>query len=267
MASNGEQVPARPRVDFGKAAADYGRWRQGFPPEFFTRLERLGLGLRGQRLLDLGTGTGLLARAFARRGCQVTGLDLSAGLLAEAREADRDAGLSIDYIQAPAEASGLAAGYFDVISAATCWHWFDRPKAAAEARRLLRPEGRLLIADLDWHLRPGNVIDKTIQTIRRHSPARPSTTRNVFQYPVWAEELTSSGFDDWESFAFTTQLSYSQEAWRGRIRASAAVGPVMNPATLARFDEDLARTLSADFPEEPLRVDHRVFALAAWGRH
>jgi ubiquinone/menaquinone biosynthesis C-methylase UbiE len=266
VAPDSKPTTARPAVDFGKAAADYGRWRQGFPAEFFARLEALGVGLPGQRLLDLGTGTGLLARAFALRGCQVTGLDLSAELLAEARRADLATRVSIDYIQAPAEASGLAAGHFDVVSAATCWHWFDRPKAAAEVRRLLKPKGRLLIADLDWHARPGNVIDATIKAIRRHSPARASTTKNVFQYPAWAEDLTSSGFDDWESFAFTTQLSYSQEAWRGRIRASAAVGPVMDPGTLARFDEDLAATLSAEFPEEPLRVDHRVFALVAWGR-
>ena len=122
------------------------------------------------------------------------------------------------------------------------------------------------IAGLDWHSRPGNVIDATIKAIRRHSPARASTTKNVFQYPAWAEELTSSGFDDWESFAFTTQLPYSQEAWRGRIRASAAVGPVMDTDTLARFDKDLSGTLLAEFPGESLRVDHRVFALIAWGR-
>lgn len=65
-------------VDFGRAAADYGQWRQGFPAEFFRRLDALGVGRAGQRILDLGTGTGLLARGFARQGCAVTGLDPSA---------------------------------------------------------------------------------------------------------------------------------------------------------------------------------------------
>ena len=61
-------------VDFGKTAQDYGRYRAGFPESFFDRLTAMGVGLPGQRLLDLGTGTGTVARGFARRGCIVTGL-------------------------------------------------------------------------------------------------------------------------------------------------------------------------------------------------
>jgi len=266
MTSNSKPPPAPVAVDFGKTAADYGRWRQGFPAEFFARLEALGIGLPGQRLLDLGTGTGLLARDFAKRGCKVTGLDLSGDLLAEARKADKVAKVSIEYFQAPAEASGLTAGQFDVISAATCWHWFDRPRAAAEARRLLRPQGRLVIAALDWHGRPGNVVGVTSETIARHCLAPPTYRSNTFQYPDWTRDLSAAGFDDWEVFAFTTQLSYSHEAWLGRIRASADVGPVMDSATLARFDADLRQTLKENFPDEALAVDHMVFALVAWGR-
>jgi SAM-dependent methyltransferase len=230
-------------------------------------LETLGVGLPGQRLLDLGTGTGLLARAFALRGCRVTGLDLSGELLAEARRADLAAKVSIDYIQAPAEASGLPAGEFDVISAATCWHWFDRPKVAAEARRLLRPEGRLVIAALDWHARPGNVVDVTRETIQDFSPVPAPKSWNTFQYPAWTHDLSAAGFDDWEACAFTTQLPYSHQAWLGRIRASAGVGPVMDPPTLARFDAVLGQSLRMKFPHETLAVDHMVFALVAWGRN
>ncbi len=266
MAPDHEQAASQLPVDFGRAAPDYGLWRQGFPPEFFRRIEALGVGLSGQRILDLGTGTGLLARAFAQRGCLVTGLDLSAALLAEARKADRAANLSIDYLEARAETTGLPDGAFDVVSAATCWHWFDRPKVAVEARRVLRPAGRLLIASLDWHSRPGNIVEITGETIRRLSPAPPAKTQNTFQYPDWTKELTAAGFDDWDAFAFTTQLSYSHAAWRGRVRASAAVGPAMDRQTLARFDRELEQALEREFPGGPLLVDHRVFALVAWSR-
>lgn len=263
----GEQTASpRPPVDFGKAAADYGKWRQGFPPAFFARLDGFGLGRDGQRVLDLGTGTGLLARAFARRGCSVTGLDLSPELLAEARKTGAAEGLAIDYIQAPAEATGLPDAAFDLVSAGTCWHWFDAQAAAAEARRVLRPAGRLLICSLEWHCRPGNVIDATLRTIHKYGTSKPSAFPNVFEFPKATGPLAEAGFGDWESFAFTTALTYSREAWRGRIRASAGVGPAMTPETLARFDIEMAEMLDRDFPPGDLSVDHRVFGLIAWTR-
>ena len=59
-------------IDFGKTAADYGAHRAGFPDALYDRLAAFGVGESGQRLLDLGTGTGTLGRGFARAGCRVT---------------------------------------------------------------------------------------------------------------------------------------------------------------------------------------------------
>src|ERR1700719_1216148 len=64
-------------VDFGTTAQDYAAHRAGFPKELFDRLATMGIGRSGQRLLDLGTGTGTLARGFARRGASVVGTDPS----------------------------------------------------------------------------------------------------------------------------------------------------------------------------------------------
>src|SRR5215470_3815897 len=95
---NGGKAVVELKIDFGKAASDYAVHRQGFPPLLFDRLATLGVGLPGQSVLDLGTGTGLLARDFARRGCRVTGLDPSQALLAQARLADQAAAVSVDYV-------------------------------------------------------------------------------------------------------------------------------------------------------------------------
>ena len=94
-------------VDFGKTASDYGRHRAGFPAALFSRLDGFGVGRAGQRLLDLGTGTGSLARGFAARGARVTAIDPASTLLAEARRLSAAEGLEIDYREATAEASGL----------------------------------------------------------------------------------------------------------------------------------------------------------------
>src|SRR5687767_3553212 len=54
-------------IDWGKTSEDYSVHRPGPPPSFFARLAALGIGREGQRILDLGTGTGVMARQFARQ--------------------------------------------------------------------------------------------------------------------------------------------------------------------------------------------------------
>ena len=260
---------ARPQdlpVDYGVAAADYAHYRQGFPVEFFHRLHRLGVGLTGQRLLDIGTGTGLLARDFARRGCRVTGIDPSPALLAMAEQANAAEVIKPHYRAGRAEATGQPDGGFDIVSAGTCWHQIDRIAAAREARRVLTGQGKLLIAHLDWHPAPGTVSAATLRLLDRHTMGIPAPVRPpTFLYPEWASELLACGFTAWESFAFLAPLTYTPEAWRGRVRASARAAPAMPVDQLARFDAALGRMLARQFPGRSLRVEHRVFGLVAWG--
>ena len=65
-------------VNFGLTAEDYAKHRAGFPDVFFARVFNEGIVREGDSLVDLGTGTGTLARGFAQRGCDVIGLDISA---------------------------------------------------------------------------------------------------------------------------------------------------------------------------------------------
>ncbi len=248
-------------IDYGLAAADYGAYRQGFPNEFFHKLAALGVGQCGQRLLDLGTGTGLLAREFARRGCLVTGVDFSARLLDVAIAANAGEVVRPTYLRLRAEATRLPAASFDIVAAGTAWHLFNRPAAAREARRLLLPGGRLVIAHLDWHTAPGSIAHATLRLMERYGPGDPSPS--TFLYPDWTEDLITAGFTAWDMFAFTTTLTYTPRAWRGRVRASQRGAPAMTQADLDKFDASLGRMLSRHYPGPTLAIEHRVFALIA----
>jgi SAM-dependent methyltransferase len=250
-----------PPIDYGLAAEDYGAFRQGFPAEFFRRLHAMQIGLPGQRLLDLGTGTGLLAREFARRGCLVTGVDFSARLLAVAQRANAGEVVRPTYLRLRAEATRMPAASFDVVAAGTSWHLFNRRNAASEARRLLRPHGRLVIAHLDWHTAPGTVAEATLRLMERYGPGLEAPSSFVF--PEWTDDLIRAGFLQWEVFGFTTALTYTRHAWRGRVRASQRGAPAMQKADLDRFDAALGRMLARRFPGPDLLVDHRVFVLVA----
>ena len=246
-------------VDFGRTAADYARHRAGFPEALFARLVEGGVVVAGQRLLDLGTGTGSLARGFARRGLQVTGLDPSHTMLEQARRLDDAAGVTIQYVEARAESTGLADASFDVVTAGQCWHWFERARAAQEVRRLLRPGGRVVIAHFDWLPLPGNVVAATERLIRQHNPGWRGHGGTGL-HPAWLGDLALAGFTGLETFSFDQAVSYCHAAWRGRIRASAGVAASLGADAVARFDAEHAALLARDSPDEPLPVPHRCWA-------
>lgn len=260
----------RIEVDFGRAAADYARYRAGFPDRFFDGLFAAAWVKSGDRVLDLGTGTGPLARGLAKRGCHVVALDRSQPMLDEAKRLDRQAGVDVEYVCATAEATGLRSSSFDIVTAGVCWHWFDPNKAAAEARRLLIAGGRLIIADFAWLPLPGSVVEATENLIRKHNrmmddtvlrPARLAGTFVTGIHPLWFEDLSNIGFGEIECFGFDIYVPYSHEAWMGRIRASAYVGASLPADAVQTFSDSHRALLARDFPDDPLQVPHRVFAV------
>ncbi|KOV94929.1 methyltransferase [Streptomyces sp. NRRL B-1140] len=250
------------RPDFGLTAQDYGRHRAGFPPQIVTHLYRHGIAFPGKDVLDIGTGTGTLARLFAQAGARVTGVDPAAPLLERARELDREAGVRTDYRVGSAESTGLPDGAYDVVAAGQCWHWFDAPKAAAEITRLLRPGGRVVIAHFDWLPLPGNVVEATEELILSFNPSW-TLGGGTGLYPRWLTDLATAGFTGIETFSFDLTVPYPPEAWRGRIRASAGVGATLPPDEVERFDDALGRVLHERFPGDVIHVPHRTWAVVA----
>ena len=249
-------------IDFGRAAQDYGSHRAGFPDRFFDRMISSGLVQPGRDLLDLGTGTGTIARGFAWRGCRVTALDPSSNLLDEANRLAALEGVSITTVVANAEVTGLADTSFDVVTAGQCWHWFDGAQAAREVRRLLRPGGRLVIAHFDWIPLAGNLTEATEALIERHNPDW-SFGGMPGMHPAWLADLAVGGFENIETASFDHMQPYSHAAWRGRIRASAGVAASLDEPDVKAFDRELAEMMATSFPDDPQFVRHRVWWVTA----
>lgn len=120
----------------------------------YRRQALLRAGLRpGHRLLDIAIGTGLVAREAVRilgRPADVIGLDLSEGMLTEAR---RRLGGEVPLIRARAEALPLRDASVDFVTMGYALrHVADLTATFAEYRRVLRPGGRLLVLEIG---RPG----------------------------------------------------------------------------------------------------------------
>ena len=245
-------------VDFGKAASDYRTFRAGFPDAFFERLaQRIDIS-QAQAALDIGTGTGTVARGLARFGVPVSAIDPSAALLHEATELDRAAGVFVDYREGRAETLDFADGAFDIVTAGQCWHWFERDKAAAEAFRVLKPGGTVVVAHFDWLPLPGNVVEATERLILEANP-QWTMSGGTGLYPQWLADLANAGFVGLETHSFDIVQPYSHKAWCGRIRASAGVKASLDDAVANHFEAELRALLEASFSQDPLAVPHRVW--------
>ncbi|MCC6807788.1 MAG: methyltransferase domain-containing protein [Deltaproteobacteria bacterium] len=253
-------------VDFGKTANDYVKYRAGFPDSVFDILASRGIIAPRMKAVDLGTGTGVVARALVERGLHVVGVDPSAELLAAAR---KHGPKSIIYVEGSAESTGLEQLSFDVAIAGQCWHWLDGVAAGREAYRLLKPGGCLAIAHRDWIELPDNVPGQTSALMEKFNsderawlPERLSLRSGI--YPRWFSDLRMTGFGEIESCTFDFTLPFSHDEWRGRMRACSKIGASLPAAAAERFDSELEALLEKQFPAEPLIIPHRAFLV--WGR-
>ena len=157
-----------PALDW--ADGDYGLTAATLEPVAEVLLDALAVA-PGERLLDVGCGTGNLALAAAARGARATGVDPAAGLVARARE--RPGADAVDWAVMAGEELPVAEDAFDVV--ASCFAVIFAPDAARAARELRRaaaPGGRI---GLTAWVPEGGIADAGRILMGAVAPGRRST--------------------------------------------------------------------------------------------
>lgn len=141
-------MPRRPE-SFNEVAALYDRARPGYPPELVEDVFRLtGLGA-GDRVLEIGCGTGQMTVPLARHGVRLTALEPGNALAAVARR--NFAGYpTVQVLESTFEAYRLPQTPFDLVISATAFHWIDPGVRVVKAARALRPGGYLAVVETHW---------------------------------------------------------------------------------------------------------------------
>ena len=179
----------------------------------------------GERILDLGCGTGRLAAAIAECGAAVTGVDNDAAMIEAARaQFPASAHPTLEFARADGEALAEAAlaGPFDAVFSNAALHWMTRPEAVLRGlRELLRPGGRL-VAELGGH---GNVV--TVEGALRDALEAEGMARErqprPWYFPSLAEYaalLEQHGFEPRLMTLFDRPTTLADgEDWHGRVAA------------------------------------------------
>ncbi len=112
------------------------------------------LGSEKLRILDVGTGPGIVANLLADLGHEIVGVDVSEGMLKKAMENSGALHHSLELVQGDGEKLPFESGSFDaVVNRYVLWTLPDPKKALAEWRRVLKPGGRLVVVDGTWYRR------------------------------------------------------------------------------------------------------------------
>jgi SAM-dependent methyltransferase len=146
--------------------------------EFFDRL----LIAPGTRLLDVACGAGQLTIPAAKRGIRVTGVDLAANLVEQARARAAREGLEIQIDQGDAESLAYPDAAFDVVMSLIGSMFAPRPElVASEMIRVCRPGGRIIMGN--WT--PEGHVGQMFRVIGKHVPPPPMPSPLM-----WGDEAT-----------------------------------------------------------------------------
>jgi SAM-dependent methyltransferase len=139
---------------FNSRVENYARYRPGYPPAIVDLL-RYDCGLTEESIIaDIGSGTGKLSELFLANRNRLIGVEPNQAMRAVA-ESIFAGSKSFQGINGTAEATTLGNASVDFIIAGQAFHWFDPPKAKEEFKRILKPNGWVVLI---WNER---LIDTT----------------------------------------------------------------------------------------------------------
>ncbi len=246
MNISNEKIDGGKEFDWGRVSREYAAFRDIYPQEFYDHIVQRGLCVRGQRVLDLGTGTGVLPRNLYRYGAKWTGTDISPEQIAQAKRLSE--GMDIDYLALPSEKLDFPDGSFDVITACQCFWYFDHETLAPRLHRMLKPGGKFLVLCMEWLPFEDAIAGASEQVILKYSP--DWTGAGETMHPIPVPDCYLSDFTLTHHEEYLLPVHFTREGWHGRMRACRGVGASLAPAELAAWETEHRQLLDRIAPDE-----------------
>jgi SAM-dependent methyltransferase len=200
---------------FGTDAERYDRARPSYPRDLVARIVDES---PGPDVLDVGCGTGIVARLLQATGCRVLGVDPDARMAGLAR----DRGLEVEV--AKFEEWESAGRQFDAVVAGQAWHWVDPVAGAAKAAQALRPGGRLVVF---WNaFQFDDISEAFAAAYRRAMPDSPMSRGRGMPGPEIYATMTAKaadsmrqagGFAEAEQWRFDWDRDYTRDEWLDQV--------------------------------------------------
>jgi SAM-dependent methyltransferase len=258
-------------------SGDYGAWfkdpllvaaypsRPAYPAALIDHLTALIAG-EPRVVLDVGCGTGELARRLALNAERVDAVDFSAGMLELGRRLAGDGARNVNWILGAAEEVQLS-GPYALITAGESLHWMNWEVVMPRFARILAPDAVLAIAGRSWDTDPA-FVEREVPIIERYSPVKDYRPYDL------VDELRQRGL-----FDVAGEQHFGPDAWRPTIdeylecrHSQRGLSRThMGEAAVAAFDAELRGTLedlctTGVLAPHDGRLELTVVARVTWGR-
>ena len=254
-----KRIDAGKAFDWGRTSEEYAKYRDIYPEKFYKKIVDRGLCTEGQKVLDIGTGTGVLPRNLYRYGADWTGTDISPEQIEQARILADAAGMKIDFRAVSAEEVDFPAGTFDVITACQCFWYFNHELVMPKLAELLKPDGKLLILYMAWLPFEDRIAGASEALVLKYSPNWSGAGET--RHPVWIPDITYDYFEMEEHEEYDLTVPFTKESWHGRMRACRGVGASLSEEELSSWDAEHRALLEEIAPEEFEVLHYASFAV------
>lgn len=247
MISNPDIDGGKP-FDWGRTSEDYAAFRDIYPPIFYEKIRNRGLCADGQRVLDLGTGTGVLPRNLYPYGAKWTGIDISQQQINQAKKLAGQAHLNLDFMAVSAEDMEFPEHSFDVITACQCFWYFDHEIIAPKLAQLLKPDGRLLLLYMAWLSFEDQIAGASERLVLKYHPNWTGAGETRKRIPI--PEAIKLYFDLVYHEEYDVKIPFTRETWHGRMRACRGIGASLHESELRQWDQEHKKLLLELAPDE-----------------
>lgn len=232
--------------DWGRVSDEYAKYRDIYPKEFYQKILDRGLCKNGQRILDIGTGTGVLPRNMYKYGGKWTGTDISEEQIRQAKQLS--AGKDIIYYTTATENINFPQESFDVITACQCFWYFDHEKIMPQFYQMLKPNGKILVLYMAWLPYEDEIAGKSEELVLKYSPKWSGAGETI--HPIKIPKCYEQKFDLTYHEEYPLKVHFSRESWNGRMKACRGVGASLSEPELHSWEQEHQRMLSQIAPEE-----------------